>query len=203
MRAFLRNRGAAAGLLIMGLVALLSAFAPLLFPGSPWDMQGAPFARPGEEGFLLGSDSLGRDVAAVYFENPGYLGTIETDAAEIARLTRAAGAETIVGVDPISLGVMMAPSDYGADIVVGPTQPLGVHMHCGGGVGGYIASRDEERYVREYNGFLVSIAETQTAGQFGFGLAALGRFVVRLAGLARPRIAPTDNRVVLRVVPRD
>ena len=30
-------------------------------------------------------------------------------------------------------------------------------MNCGGGVGGYIASRDEERYVREYNGFLVSI----------------------------------------------
>lgn len=114
---------------------------------------------------------LGPDVAAVYFENPAYLGTIETAAAEIARLARRAGAETIVGVDPISLGVIMAPGDYGADIVVGPTQPLGVHMHCGGGVGGYIASRDEERYVREYNGFLVSIAETQTAGQFGFGLA--------------------------------
>ncbi len=43
---------------------------------------------------------LGKDVAAVYFENPAYLGTIETEAAEIARLTRAAGAETIVGVDP-------------------------------------------------------------------------------------------------------
>ncbi len=35
-----------------------------MFPFSPWDMQGAPFAPPGEEGFLLGSDSLGRDVAA-------------------------------------------------------------------------------------------------------------------------------------------
>jgi hypothetical protein len=35
-------------------------------------------------------------------------------------------------------------------------------MNCGGGVGGFIASRDEERYVREYNGFLVSIAETGT-----------------------------------------
>ena len=64
MRAFLRNRGAAAGLLILLLVAMMSASAPLLFPGSPWDMQGAPFAQPGEDGFLLGSDSLGRDVAA-------------------------------------------------------------------------------------------------------------------------------------------
>ena len=114
---------------------------------------------------------LGPDVAAVYFENPAYLGTIETGAAEIARLARAAGAETIVGVDPVSLGVLTAPGDYGADIVTGPVQPLGVHMHCGGGAGGWIASRDEERYVRAYNGFLVSVVETQEPGQLGFGLA--------------------------------
>jgi glycine dehydrogenase subunit 1 len=114
---------------------------------------------------------LGPDVAAVYFENPAYLGTIETGAAEIAKAARAAGAETIVGVDPISLGVITAPGDYGADIVTGPVQPLGVHMNCGGGVGGFIASRDEERYVRAYNGFLVSIAETREPGQYGFGLA--------------------------------
>jgi len=114
---------------------------------------------------------LGDDIAAVYFENPAYLGTIELEAAEIARLTRAAGAETIVGVDPVSLGVMTAPGDYGADIVTGPVQPLGVHMQCGGGVGGFIASRDEEKYVLEYNGFLVSIAETLKEGELGFGLA--------------------------------
>lgn len=115
---------------------------------------------------------LGPDVAAVYFENPAYLGTIEETPADIAAAARAAGAETIVGVDPLSLGVLTAPGDYGADIVTGPVQPLGVHMNCGGGVGGFIASRDEERYVREYNGFLVSIAETLRDGEFGFGLAA-------------------------------
>ncbi len=64
LRAFLRNRGAAVGLVILLLVGALAALAPVLFPFSPWDMQGAPFAPPGEEGFLLGSDSLGRDVAA-------------------------------------------------------------------------------------------------------------------------------------------
>ncbi|SDX09762.1 aminomethyl-transferring glycine dehydrogenase subunit GcvPA [Roseicitreum antarcticum] len=115
---------------------------------------------------------LGPDVAAVYFENPAYLGTIEETPADIAAAARAAGAETIVGVDPLSLGVLAAPGDYGADIVTGPVQPLGVHMNCGGGVGGFIASRDEERYVREYNGFLVSIAPTRRDGEFGFGLAA-------------------------------
>ena len=62
--AFLRNRGAVCGLVILALVAAMAATAPIIFPFSPWDMQGAPFARPGEEGFWLGSDSLGRDVAA-------------------------------------------------------------------------------------------------------------------------------------------
>lgn len=114
---------------------------------------------------------LDADTAAVYFENPGYLGTIEANGADIAARTRAAGALTIVGADPIALGVLLPPAGYGADIAVGPTQPLGVHMHCGGGVGGYIASRDEEAFVHEYNGFLVSIGETQQPGQFGFGLS--------------------------------
>ena len=63
-RAFLRNRGAVVGLAILLLVILLAALAPVLFPFSPWDMQGAPFSPPGEDGFLLGTDSLGRDVAA-------------------------------------------------------------------------------------------------------------------------------------------
>ena len=115
---------------------------------------------------------LSEDVAAVYLEQPGFLGSIDANAGELAAMARMKGAETIVGADPISLGLLKSPSDYGADIVVGPTQPLGVHMNCGGGVGGYLASRDEERYVREFNGFLVSISETTSAGQFGFGLAS-------------------------------
>ncbi|MEA2851149.1 MAG: peptide/nickel transport system permease protein, partial [Rhodospirillaceae bacterium] len=61
---FLRNRGAAVGLAVLALVGVAAATAGLLFPYSPWDMRGAPFMPPGEMEFLLGSDSLGRDVAA-------------------------------------------------------------------------------------------------------------------------------------------
>ena len=109
--------------------------------------------------------------AAVYLESPGYLGMFEPRGEEIAEIARSVGAETIVGVDPLSLGVVRPPADYGADIAVGPTQPLGVHMNCGGGVGGFIASRDEERYVRQYNGFLVSITGTIEPGEYGFSLS--------------------------------
>lgn len=107
--------------------------------------------------------------AAVLFENPGFLGTIEVHAAEIAARARAAGAETIVGVDPISLGVLAPPGEYGADIVVGSIQPLGVHMYAGGGAGGFIATRDEPRYAHQYPTLNLSIAET-TAGEYGFSM---------------------------------
>lgn len=63
-RRFRRNRGAVVGLVILLLVCAVAAFASVLFPGSPWDMATAPFTPPGEDGMLLGSDSLGRDVAA-------------------------------------------------------------------------------------------------------------------------------------------
>jgi glycine dehydrogenase subunit 1 len=108
--------------------------------------------------------------AAVYFDNPSHLGVIEADAALIATLAHAHGAEVIVGVDPISLGVMAPPSAYGADIVVGSMQPLGVHMNCGGGAGGFIATRDEERYAREYPTLMVSVCDTVEPGELGFGL---------------------------------
>ncbi len=109
------------------------------------------------------------ETACVYFENPGYLGTIETQAAEIAALARAAGALTVVGVDAISLGVLEAPPRYGADLVCGELQSLGVHMHYGGGLAGFVATPDEERYVAEYPTFLVGLAPTAVEGEYGFG----------------------------------
>ena len=108
------------------------------------------------------------NTAAVYLETPNSLGVIEIAAEQIAERARAAGAETILGVDPISLGVLAPPGQLGADIAVGSTQPLGVHMNCGGGAGGFIASRDEERYAREYPTLQVSIAPTTHEGEHGF-----------------------------------
>lgn len=116
-------------------------------------------------------ESIGSNTAAVYFETPSYFGVIEQQGAEIADIAHAVGAEVIVGVDPISLGVLASPIDFGADIVVGTTQPLGVHMNTGGGVSGFIASRDEVRYAHQYPTLFISIAETIKPGEYGFGLS--------------------------------
>jgi glycine dehydrogenase subunit 1 len=113
---------------------------------------------------------LSDGVAAVYVENPSYFGIIESQGAEIAALAHEHGALVVVGVDPITLGILSPPSDYGADIVVGTTQTLGAHMNCGGGAGGFIASRDEEAYAREYPSLNISITGTSREGEYGFGL---------------------------------
>ncbi|SDL28288.1 hypothetical protein [Halarsenatibacter silvermanii] len=118
---------------------------------------------------------ISEDVSAVYIENPNYLGTIETKVADISRLAKSVGAEFVVGADPTSLGVLEAPGNYGATIVCGDLQPLGLHMKWGGALSGYIASIDEEKYVAEYPDLLFGITTTQEEGEYGFGHVAFDR----------------------------
>jgi glycine dehydrogenase subunit 1 len=113
--------------------------------------------------------------AAVYFENPGYLGQLEPGAAEICRLARDAGAVSIAGVDPISLGVVAPPGSYRADIAVGDLQPLGIHMAAGTGLSGFMAFRDEEPYLAECPFAIYTILETTVAGEHTFGELLSGR----------------------------
>jgi len=84
-------------------------------------------------------------------------------------MTHANGALSLVGVDPISLGVLLPPGNYGADIVCGDIQPLGIHMQYGGGHAGFIATRDEEKFVMEYPSRLFGIETTSEEGEYGFG----------------------------------
>lgn len=118
---------------------------------------------------------LSNRTAAVYVEIPSYFGVIEPQAQRIADLAHRAGALMVVGVDAISLGVLAPPAHYGADIVVGEGQALGVHTMYSGGLFGFIASPDEPRFVAEYPYLMVSIAPGRTEGEWGFGWAAMER----------------------------
>lgn len=128
--------------------------------------------------------ALSDQTAAVYFENPTYLGVIETEGDRIADLAHRHGALCVVSADPISLGVLTPPADYGADIVCGDIQPLGMHMQFGGGHGGYIATHDIPEHVMEYPSRLFGIAPTIVPGEYGFGDVAYERtsFAVREEG---------------------
>jgi len=129
-------------------------------------------------------EKAGGTTAGVYFENPSYLGLLEEQGPEIANIMHEAGGIVVVGVDPISLGILAPPSQYGADITCGDIQGLGNHMYLGGSLGGFIGTRDEEKYVMEYAWRLFGIAKTSVEGEWGFGDVAYNRtsFGVREKG---------------------
>jgi glycine dehydrogenase subunit 1 len=128
---------------------------------------------------------LGTDVAAVLVEQPSYLGFLEERAAEIAELAHGAGALSVVRVDPVTLGVLTAPADYGADIVVGDVQSLGNHQLFGGGQCGFIAHRDDPAYVRENPAVLISAVPTRDGTATGFGWSSLSSTSYDLRGDSR------------------
>lgn len=108
------------------------------------------------------------NTAAVYIENPSYLGHIETNCKEIARIAHTHGGLLIVGVEPLSLGVLASPGEYGADIVCGECQPLGLHMGFGGVSLGFLACHDQEKFLSATGHRLITIATTERVGEWGF-----------------------------------
>jgi len=64
LRMFATNYAAVTGLIILTFIILISLIGPQLYKTDPFEMVWAPFSPPGEEGFLLGTDYLGRDLLA-------------------------------------------------------------------------------------------------------------------------------------------
>ena len=61
---FSKNKSAVFGLIILFLIILMAVIANWIYPDDPFRLAGKPMSSPGTNGFLLGSDTLGRDVAA-------------------------------------------------------------------------------------------------------------------------------------------
>lgn len=76
--------------------------------------------------------------ACVYIQQPNYYGSLE-DAEAIGEVAHEAGAKYIMGVNPISLGIIKTPREYGADVAVGDGQPLGLSLAFGGPYLGFMA----------------------------------------------------------------
>ena len=62
---FRRNHAALVALFVLAVIVFMAIFGPLLYPTDPFEMVWAPFSPPGQEGFLLGTDYLGRDLLAM------------------------------------------------------------------------------------------------------------------------------------------
>lgn len=61
---FLANRAAMVASIVLSIVVLAAIFGPMLHPVDPFEMVWAPFTPPGQDGFVLGTDYLGRDMLA-------------------------------------------------------------------------------------------------------------------------------------------
>ena len=118
---------------------------------------------------------LDDSVAAVWIETPSATGAVETRLAAIAEAAQAVGAIVVVGTDPIGYGVLTPPSMQGADIVTGDIQSLGLHQWFGGAHAGFIAVRDDERFVMEMPSRLFGLESTDVPGEYGFGDVAYER----------------------------
>ena len=77
--------------------------------------------------------------AGFYVQQPNYYGLIE-GAEALGQVVYEGGAKYVMGVNPISLGIMKTPAEYSADIAVGEGQPLGMPLAFGGPYLGFMAA---------------------------------------------------------------
>jgi glycine dehydrogenase subunit 1 len=110
--------------------------------------------------------SLGDDVSAVLVQYPNFLGAVE-DLQALTDAAHAAGALMIVMCDPLTLGVLKAPGEFGVDVAVGEGQSLGNRLDYGGPSFGFFAA--QEAYLRRMPGRIAG-ETTDVDGRRGFVL---------------------------------
>ena len=134
--------------------------------GADLELVEAPFDP--EEGTtdLDALDELLKDAACLLIQHPNFFGCLE-DVDELSERAKANKALFVVAVDPITLGVLRPPAEYGADIVVGEGQPLGIPLSYGGPYLGFFAVT--KRLMRRIPGRVVGMT-TDVRDQRGFVL---------------------------------
>jgi len=81
-------------------------------------------------------------IAALVIQSPNFFGCLE-DGEKLTRIAHAAGAISIVSANPLALGLLTPPGEYGADIAVGDGQPLGIPLSFGGPYVGLFGCKKE------------------------------------------------------------
>jgi glycine dehydrogenase subunit 1 len=110
---------------------------------------------PTPHGFLDPDDvkkAVNEQTACVLVQHPNFFGSLE-EVEAIGRAAKANGALFVVSFDPISVGLLKRPGDYGADIAIAEGQCLGNYLMYGGPYLGILACRSE--FVRKIPGRLV------------------------------------------------
>ncbi len=113
------------------------------------------------------ADALDSDTAALFVQNPNFLGSVE-DLEALASAARDAGALTVASVDALTLGVLRPPGECGVDVAVGEGQQLGGRLDFGGPSFGFFCAASE--HLRRMPGRIAGEA-VDADGRRGFVLA--------------------------------
>src|SRR3989339_1885595 len=114
---------------------------------------------------------LGENSACYIIQQPNFFGCLE-EVSKLSDKVHSNGSIFITVADPISLGILKAPGDYGADIVAGEGQSLGLPQNFGGPLLGILATK--EKYLRQIPGRLVS-KTVDLGGKPGYTLTLQAR----------------------------
>ncbi len=107
------------------------------------DVVDVPYdAETGQTDIDALSAMMADDVSCVALQHPNYFGVLE-DMGAAAEMAHGSGALFVASVEPISLGVLRPPGEYGADVAIGEGQPLGIAPAYGGPLLGLFACGEE------------------------------------------------------------
>jgi glycine dehydrogenase subunit 1 len=112
------------------------------------------------------ASAIDADTAAVFLQNPNFLGAVE-DVEALGAAAKEHGALLVVAVDPMTLGVLRPPGDCGADVAVGEGQPFGNRLDYGGPSFGFFCVSEE--HIRRMPGRIAG-ETTDVDGRRGFVL---------------------------------
>ncbi len=157
----------------------------------------------GQQLEIVGDDALEQDLTSLVDANtsmiavqyPDFFGNIQ-DLKALGDKAQAAGALLCVVANPIALGMLKPPSEFGADIVVGEGQPLGIPLSFGGPYIGFFAAKQE--YVRKIAGRLVG-ETVDSRGQRGYVMTLTPREQHIRRGRASSNICTNQGLMALAV----
>ena len=130
-----------------------------------WSMSLDVDTLPAPNGVTSDLTSLTTETACLIVGYPNFFGSIE-DLAAARAAASAVGALLIVLADPVACALLKPPGHYGADVVVGEGQPLGVAMGLGGPVVGLFACKTE--HVRRIPGRIVGRTKEAHGDRAGY-----------------------------------
>ena len=104
--------------------------------------------------------------AGVVAQYPNFYGGLD-DLADLAATAHDDGALLVVSADPLAMGMLKPPGDFGADIVTGEGQPIGIPPSFGGPYLGLFSCK--QQYIRQMPSRLVG-RTTDTQGRTGYVL---------------------------------